>query len=265
MVSIATYHQATPDYHQQQFDSPDGLANKGYRIISLGVYRQGNNVRYAAVWSDKGGPSWKAFHGRSPDEYQTIYNNWTSEGYRPVIVTATGGGTVGLDQTNSSIFAGVFEKDPNQYVAKHGIDFKTFKDTCEWAKKNSHILRWAAIYGGKNRFYAGIWDKVGSNVQWDYKITIAIDGPELGVPVQSPDNPSLYLSFVTRSPFAEYLAVYRSDQFHNIKERHAMTSNDFQIQHDQLKAQGYYPFCVQAGGDPRVSDIPKFVGVFQKL
>lgn len=86
----------------------------------------------------------------------------------------------------------------------------------------------------------------------------------MGVPATMPNNPALRLAFVTRSPFAEYLAVYRSDQVDVLKERHGMTSSQYQAQHDLLNAQGYYPACVQAGGDPRVSDTPRFVALFKK-
>ena len=127
------------------------------------------------------------------------------------------------------------------------------------------MLRWASIYGGKDRLYAGVWEKVADNVQWDYQISTAIDGPEKGVPTTMPSNPALRLAFVTRSPYAEYLAVYRSDQTTLLKERHGMTSSQYQTQHDLLNGQGYYPACVQVGGDPRVSAVPRFVALFKQF
>jgi hypothetical protein len=86
---------------------------------------------------------------------------------------------------------------------------KAFKDVCDWAKKNSHVLTWAVIYGGCDRLYAGIWKKL-SNVKWDYGIYEAFEGPEGRVPVKMSENPTLRLSFLTRSPAGEQLAVYRS-------------------------------------------------------
>ena len=80
-----------------------------------------------------------------------------------------------------------------------------------------------------------------------------------------PQNPSLRLSFVTRSALAEYLAVCRNDQNKDITERHRMTSSQYQTQHDLLKSKGYLPVCLQAGGDPRISNTPKFVAIFQKF
>ncbi len=264
-ITVAAYHDATGAYHQKQFDANDGLAKKGYRIISLSVYRDAVQPLYAAVWIKEGvNKPGVAFHGLSSAQYQQFFDTWQPKGFRPVIVTATGGGVIGLNQKNSSIFAGVFEKDATSFVAKHDINFTTFRDTCTWAKQNHYVLRWASIYGGKDRLYAGIWEKVASNVKWDYQISIAIDGPEVGVPATMPGNSALRLAFVTRSPFAEYLAVYRSDQVNILKERYGMTSSQYQTQFDLLNGQGYYPLCVQAGGDPRVSNTPRFVALFKK-
>lgn len=262
---VAAYHDATPAYHQKQFDAPDGLLKKGSRLRSLSVYRKSSGTLYAAVWTSESGPPWQAFHGLTAAAYQKYFDAWHAKGYRPVIVTATGGGVVGTNQTNVAVFAGVFEKDSTPFTAKHGLGIAAFKETCDWAKQNQHVLRWAAIYGGRQRLLTGIWEKVAPNVSWDYKFSVAIDGPEPGVPVRMPENPSLRLSFVTRSPFAEYLAVYRSDQTGQRVERHAMTSAEYQTQHDALKSQGYLPVCVQAAGDPRVSGEPRFVAIFQKL
>jgi len=265
-IAVAAYHGATSAYHQQQFDASNGLFKQGYRIISLSVYRNTAQPLYAAVWIKDGvNKNWLAFHDASSAQYQALFDKHTKQGYRPVIVTATGGGIIGLNQTNNAVFAGVFEKDATSFVAKHDIDGNTFANTCTWAKQNHYVLRWASIYGGKNRLYAGVWEKVASNVQWDYKISIAIDGPETGVPTTMPGNPALRLAFVTRSPFAEYLAVYRSDQPTGLQERYGLTSSQYQTQHDLLKAQGYYPTCVQAGGDPRVNDVPRFVALFKKF
>ena len=122
-ISIAAYHDATGAEHQKQFDAADGLFKKGYRNISLSVYRDAVQLLYTAVWL-KGGANkaWRGFHGLSSAQYQQFFNTWQPKGYRPVIVTATGGGTVGTNQTNSAIFAGVFEKDATPFLAKHDIN-----------------------------------------------------------------------------------------------------------------------------------------------
>lgn len=264
-IGVATYHNASAADHQKQFDAADGLKNKGYRIRSLSVFRQGSEARYAAVWTTESGPAWQAFHNLAGSAYQAYFDKWTAKGYRPIIVTATGGGVIGVKETISEVFAGVFIQDSTPYLAKHGIDLANFKDTCAWAKSHQYILRWATIYGGKSRLCAGIWEQVAGSVSWDHELSVAIDGPEIGLPLAMKGKRSLKLSFITRSPFAEYLGVYRSDVSGDWKERHGLTSSEFQKAHDDLKAQGYFPWCLQAGGDPRVTGEPRYVCLFRKL
>lgn len=260
---VRAYHDASAADHQKQFDAPDGLLKKGYRIRSLSVYRNAGATLYAAVWIDVKGPAWRAFHGLSPSDYQAYFNDATSKGFRPTIITATGGGTVGGNQTNTSTFAGVFEQDATPFVAKHGIDGPTFRDTCDWARQHQHVLECATIYGGMNRLHAGVWERA-PNVKWDYKITAAIDGPDLAIPLTMPGNDALRLAYVTRSPFGEYLTVYRSDvPVGQSIVKGGMTSSQYQTQFTAITAKGLMPVCVQAGGDPRVGP-PVFAALFRK-
>lgn len=262
--AFVAYHDASGADHQKQFDAADGLLKKGFRIRSLSVYRNANATLYAAVWTNEPGPAWQAFHGLSSAAYQQHFNTWTAKGYRPIIITATGGGVLGGNQTNNSVFAGVFEQGAVPFVAKHDADGQAFKDTCEWARANQHVLRSATIYGGLQRSYAGVWEKSAAGVTWDHKITVAIDSAEQGVPLTMPGNAALKLAYVTRSPYAEYLSVYRSDHSGLQVERHGMTSAQYQTQFNALTGEGYTPICVQAGGDPRVSGTPRFVALFHK-
>jgi hypothetical protein len=161
------------------------------------------------------------------------------------------------------VFAGVLEKDATPFTARHNVDSGTFDNTCKWAKKNDYVLRWAAMYGGMETLYAGIWEKVGSNVRWDYRVPVTGGA---SVPLTMPGQPPLRLAFVTRSPFKEeHLTVYRSDQTGDWVVRQGMTSPEYQQQHDALKAMGYFPMCVQAVGDPRGFDVPRFVAMFRRL
>src|SRR5262245_47506466 len=87
-IAVAAYHDASPAYHQKQFDAPDGLLKRGYRVRSLSVYRTSSATLYAAVWTNERGPAWQAFHGLTGNEYQKYFEQWHAKGYRPVIITA---------------------------------------------------------------------------------------------------------------------------------------------------------------------------------
>ncbi len=262
--AFVAYHDATHADHQKQFDAPDGLLKRGFRVRSLSVYRNASTTLYAAVWTNEPGPSWQAFHGLSPNAYQQFFNTWTARGYRPVIVTATGGGEIGNNLVNDVVMAGVFEQDATPFSARHNISGQVFRDTCDWARQNQHVLRCASIYGGRDRLYAAVWERTATPVAWDYRVSTGIDGPEPRLPLTFPNNAALKLAFVTRSPFGENLGVYRAGGTGLQEVRNGLTSAQYQAEFNALTGQGFTPQCVQAGGDPRVGNTPRFNALFDK-
>src|SRR4029077_7231825 len=106
------YHGVTGAQHQSKFNS---LSAQGFRIISLSVYGDPGDPRYAAVWIQRPGPAWVAVHGVDSAGYQSFFNNSTAKGYVPVLVSATGPST-------NAIFAAVFEQGiPGGWLARHGM------------------------------------------------------------------------------------------------------------------------------------------------
>ena len=81
------YHGVTAGQHQSNFDH---LSAEGYRMISLSVYGDPGDARYAAVWVQRSGPAWVAVHGVNAAGYQSFFDNQTAHGYVPVLVSAAG-------------------------------------------------------------------------------------------------------------------------------------------------------------------------------
>src|SRR5579862_8619504 len=106
------YHGVSAAQHQTNFNQ---LVAEGYRMISLSVYGDPGNPLYAAVWVQRPGPAYAAVHGVDANGYQSAFNTWTSKGYVPVLVSATG--TIG-----NAVFAAVFEQGiSGAWFAKHGM------------------------------------------------------------------------------------------------------------------------------------------------
>src|SRR6516225_6272137 len=138
------YHGVTAAQHQAHFNS---LSAQGLRMISLSVYGDPGDARYAAVWVQRPGPAWVAVHGVDSAGYQSFFNNWTAKGFVPVLVSATGTGS-------NAIFAAVFEQGiPGAWVARHGMtsgpdtNAGTFQNLNKTARDQKMILRSFAIYG----------------------------------------------------------------------------------------------------------------------
>src|SRR5215470_14969866 len=111
-VMFQAYHGVTAAQHQAHFNN---LSAQGFRMISLSVYGDPGDARYAAVWVKRGGASWVAVHGVDSAGYQQFFNTWTAKGYSPGLISATGSST-------NAVFAATFEQGiSGPYVAHHGM------------------------------------------------------------------------------------------------------------------------------------------------
>ena len=99
MAIFRAYHRLSGAEHQHWFDQ---LSIQGYRMISLCVYGSPSAARYAAVWVQRPGPAYVAFHNRSAADYQSLVDELTPQGYVPVLLSATG-------DRNDAAFSGVFD------------------------------------------------------------------------------------------------------------------------------------------------------------
>jgi hypothetical protein len=260
-IEFSAFHDISSQQHQFQFDNPNGLSKKGFRLTSLSAYRTSGNpeIKYASVWTkDNKSVDWVATHGISAQRYQTYFDEKVRDGYHPIVITATGGGVIGINRKNDAVFAAVFEKGSVPFQARHNIDYGEFKNMCSWAKTNGYYLRWATIYGGRERLYAGIWEK--SPLSWDYTESTPIDGPA-SLPTS---KNGMDISFFTRGPFGDYLMVYTNKK-NEMKERHALTSGEYQNAFDDFVRTNYYPVVVQVAGDDRSSgNSTAYGGLFRK-
>jgi hypothetical protein len=77
MPEWRAYHGASSSQHQTRFNE---LSAAGVRILSLSVYGPPASPRYAAVWVHRPGPSYVAFHDRSPAQYQQLVTEQLTRG-----------------------------------------------------------------------------------------------------------------------------------------------------------------------------------------
>lgn len=260
-INFAAFHDLSLLQFEKEFSPSNGLLSKGYRLTSLSIYRNSGNldVKYACVWTKNNNISeWRSCHNISAQAYQIFFDQQVKEGFHPTIITATGGGEVGNRQSNPIVFAAVFEKGNVPFQARHNINGDEFMKMCTWAKANGYYLRWASIYGGRDRLYAGIWEQSGT--QWDYSIFTAIDSP---IPIPMTKG-NLKINFLTKNPFGEYLAVYTNNNY-DIKECHALDSGGYQNAFNGFNSGKYIPIVVQVAGDSRQSVLStNYMGLFRK-
>jgi CubicO group peptidase (beta-lactamase class C family) len=244
------YHGVTGAQHQTNFNS---LFAQGFRMISLSVYGDPSDARYAAVWVQRQGSAWVAVHGVDSAGYQSFFNNSTAKGYVPVLVSATG-------TSSNAIFAAVFEQGvPGAWRARHGMtsgpeaNAGTFQNLNKTARDQKMILRSVAIYGTAiDRRYAAVWHFNPRFVKWH------VHPSDTGASYQVIFNAETQLpgyqlagyrpAYVALSSDHIYCSVFKDDVVGPWVSRHGMTSADYQTEFDKQKAAGLYPICVQGGG-----------------
>lgn len=257
------YHGATSADHQTRFND---LSAHGYRMISLSVYGDPNDARYAAVWIQRAGPAFVAVHGVNAGGYQSFFNTWTAKGYTPIIVSATG-------PANSAVFAAVFEQGASgPWLARHGmtsgpaVNATTFQHFVDLATQQRLSLRSVAIYGrASDRRYAAIWHANPNYVKSHVYVA------ETGTSYQTAFNaetllPGLALhayrpAYVSLSDDHTYCAVFKDDVVGPWVARHGLTSSEYQTEFDRQNQEGFYPICVQGGG--KGSDT-RYAAIFAK-
>jgi CubicO group peptidase (beta-lactamase class C family) len=234
------YHGGSGADHQKNFDR---LSQQGYRIVSLSVYGDPADPRYAAVWVQRAGADWIAVHGVDAAGYQAFFDEQTAAGYQPVIVSATG-------PVAGAVFAAVFEKGiAGPFLARHGLTLAEFQSENDAAARgNKQYLRSVAIYGtDRDRRYAAVWHantdqrKVhvhaldpGSNYQ-------ATFDTETGLPGYRP-------AYVALAGDGSYCSVFTDRLIGPWVARHGLTAAQYQAEFDTQKANGLRPICVQGGG-----------------
>src|SRR5215469_4104531 len=163
-MNFEAYHVVTGAQHQVNFNK---LSAEGYRMVSLSVYGDPGSPLYAAVWVQRGGPAWVAVHGIDAPAYQAFFNQWTAQGFVPVLVSATGG-------IHNAVFAAVFEQGiQGPWQARHGVPAGPANQggsfdylNASFAAQNLYI-RSFAIYGDANKpYYIAVWHWNPGYVKW---------------------------------------------------------------------------------------------------
>jgi CubicO group peptidase (beta-lactamase class C family) len=257
------YHGVTGAQHQSKFNS---LSAQGFRIISLSVYGDPGDPRYAAVWIQRPGPAWVAVHGVDSAGYQSFFNNSTAQGYVPVLVSATGA-------SSNAKFAAVFEQGiAGAWRARHGMssgpeaNAGTFQNLNKTAKNQKMILRSVAIYGtASDRRYAAVWHANPRFVKWH------VHPSDTGASYQGVFNAETQLpgyqlagyraAYVSLSGDHIYCSVFKDDVVGGWVARHGMTAADYQAEFNKQNAAGLYPICVQGGGS---GDNTRYAAIFAK-
>lgn len=146
----AARHGLTPEQYQSEFDTLNG---QGYRLTSINGYAVGGQARYAGIWEKRDGPSMRARHGLTAQQYQTAVNEAEADGYTLTHVSV-------LSLAGSPRFAVIFEKKEGAWLARHGLSASEYQTAFESFGRQGWRLKVVSGYrDGSGDRYAALWTK----------------------------------------------------------------------------------------------------------
>lgn len=106
----AARHGMTSNEYQVEFND---RKEKGFRLAHIESYlSDGSSIRYASIFIKSSGPATNAYHGRTAEQHQTLFNDLTQQGWRPVNITA-------VSIAGVRTYAALYEKrDVGSFISK---------------------------------------------------------------------------------------------------------------------------------------------------
>jgi CubicO group peptidase (beta-lactamase class C family) len=237
MPIFRAYHRLSGAEHQSWFDQ---LSTQGYRMISLCVYGPPSAARYAAVWVQRPGPAYVAFHNRSAAGYQSLVDELTPQGYVPVLLSATG-------DRNDATFAGVFEQLWQNWAGRHGLTPPEFDSEDTLNNGRGLVLHELTCYGTVDvPLIAAVWRPPATDVHAsNWRFFTRETYQQLFDALTPPGNrPFLVLP----SDGPRYHAIFKDDSVGPFVARHHIDADEYQREFDRNVAEGRMPIAVRAAG-----------------
>ena len=150
-------HGMTGAEYQAEFDAE---VARGWQLLHVDSYLSGGQVRYASIFVSTPGPAWVAYHGVSEATHQSLFNQRTAEGYRPVVISVVSSG--------GRRYTAFYEKrNVGSFWAKQVLSAQAYQTEFNAQAANGRKLVYINAYtdGGQPRFTAIWWS---SPATWPY-------------------------------------------------------------------------------------------------
>jgi hypothetical protein len=145
-------HGLTSSEYQEEFDK---RIPQGFRPLQVESYPDGNKIRYAVIFVKESGPAWTAYHGKTADEHQKLFDSLTGQGFRPVNVSVV---SIGGERSYTALYEKI---DVGSFILKSFLTASEYQDEFDKNKAAGRQLAYLNAYthNGGVRFSA-IWNAV---------------------------------------------------------------------------------------------------------
>jgi hypothetical protein len=227
-------HGLTAEQYQEAFN--DYVENHGMQLMDVSGYGTATSL-YAALWVKTApSPTWQAHHGLTAGEYQTTFDQLTSQGYAPVLAN-------GYGSTGGPRFACIFQKGvPGAFVARHNLTSAQYQAEFTQLTSTGYVIDWVSgYYDGSQDLYAAIWRKESSAPAWQARhgLTSAEYQAVFDEVTAKGYKPVVVCGYSDGSQ-DRYAAIFRQlTGAPAWQARHGLTPAQYQTTFDGLVAQGY--------------------------
>ncbi len=228
-------HGLTSAQYQSTFNS---LVSTGYKLTYVTGYTYNSDPRYAAIWEKSVPYAWVARHGMTSAQYQSAFDSYVAQGYRPRHVA---GYAVG----NTAQFAAIWDKSPapgnGAWVARHGMTSAQYQaEFDKWVGQGLKLVHVSGYAEGGQAKYAALWERPADGYAWvarhgmnsaQYQQAFNTYAAQGYRPVRVSGyvvgGVDYYAAIWDKAPSAGWVA------------RHGLTSAQYQAEFDKWVGQGY--------------------------
>jgi hypothetical protein len=226
-------HGLTSAEYQATFND---LTSKGYRLNWVSGYGLWDNAaHYACIFEKKPSPAWVARHGLTSAGYQTAFDQYTSQGYRPVLVN-------GYTVNGVDYYAAIWDKSSGgAWVARHGLSSQDYQAAFNQWTSQGYRLKHVSGYSVDNTArYAAIWERPSTNVPWVARH--GLTSSQYQVAFDDYARQGYHLIMVNGYTVAGvdyYAAIWDKSSMGPWVSHHGMSSDEYQSRFDTYVRQGY--------------------------
>ena len=238
-LNIVAWHDRTGTDHQQLRDKHSA---QGFRTLSLSIYGERNDPRYASVMIKRDRIiATRQFMAMDAATWQKTFNEMAAQKMGPYIVSATGPG-------NDPLIAAVFRPMNGIPLTRHGISREQLSVINQEALNNGQVLQWADAYGDPNNpRYIAVWFPNPDRVRWNAD-AIDEDGGTLQQRFNAFTAVGIRPSHIAVTPGLRHLEVFLDNRVGAWASRAGLTSAGYQQAFDEMMGKGLAPVRVSASG-----------------
>ncbi len=226
-------------------------------LISLDIYGDVGNERYAAVWVKRQNFGWVSGNGMDFNGLVSFVNQYAARGFVPTILAATG------DLTNQTC-AVVMEATYNYFWWWLALPYGsastagTFQHWDAVYRAQNYDLAALAVYGDAGKpLYLAAWSGNGTATPWADSAydTSATLTSRVTAQYKAGYRPKL----IARNAHGAYASIYHEDSVGPWTQQHEISAAAYEKLYAALTAKGYMPISLRAGG---TTAAPVFAAVF---